>query len=156
MEDLLPILIVIAISLVGAARKKKRKERPFENLKREESSSDRGNSAIFDWLEKLNIDDDDPYRNIEQEEPEPVIADPVAEEPKADKKHQNEYAHYTGFITPDEKEELVKKEGNSIIHQAESDIKNEIGKEEIVKVKKKKRFDLRQAVVHSVVLNRKY
>ncbi len=163
MEDLLPILIVIAISLIGAAGKKKRKRKPFENLNQEDRGSNENKSPIFDWLEKLNVEEEDPYCNFEEEpEESPEFVEPVVEitptveEPKVQEKYKSKYEHYTGFVSQSEKEKLVEKERDFKFHNKSSSIEDDSANGKGARVRKKKKFDLRQAVIYSVVLNRKY
>ncbi|HPR61293.1 MAG TPA: hypothetical protein PLF35_10125, partial [Prolixibacteraceae bacterium] len=77
----------------------------------------------------------------------------------------NKYSQYSGFITPDEKEGMMAKEGlrvndrpKYVKHVSEIDsakhenrLKHSIKKHSLIQ-----HFNLKQAVVYSELLNRKY
>lgn len=165
MEDIIPLLIIIAISVIGAiGRKKDKRKNP--NISAPETRQQ--DDGIFDWLEKITDDRMDTEEEIPYA-PQPVSNDNVYqnETSKAfepEEKPANAYAAYSGFISPDEKEALMANEGISTVKQRESTIfkpKNAV--ESSVKTPKKEQkrkhqeaFNLRQAVIYSEVLNRKY
>ena len=158
MDDLLPILIVVVISLVGSAMRKAQKKRTANNPTPNNYEPQNAEGSIFDWLEKINNNGEDPYQRFEEEEElEEIVEEPVVVETKTETtKYKSPFANYSGFISPEEKSKLVQNEGPSKHKKHSLTSENEIGKEPVKKVKSKQRFDLRQAVIHSIVLNKKY
>ncbi|MBN2649514.1 MAG: hypothetical protein JXR50_07220 [Prolixibacteraceae bacterium] len=165
MEDIIPLLIIIAISVIGAiGRKKDKRKNPNISAPQTRQQDD----GIFDWLEKIADD------RVEAEEEIPYAPNPVRDDNiyqketsktfEPEEKPANAYAAYSGFISPDEKEALMANEGVSTIKQRESTIfkpKNAVESSMKTSKKKQKRkhqraFNLRQAVIYSEVLNRKY
>jgi hypothetical protein len=163
MEDLIPLIIVIAISIIGAAtRKKKRREgRNISNP----GQQTRHDDEIFKWLEKLGIDEDEvsPFHR------EPAIAENQlqvnAQEAPIEIKTPvrdvliNKYSQFSGFISPEERENLMAREGISSLKPKKevNDLIQKSNEDALEDLKKQKNvFDLKQAVVFSEILNRKY
>jgi hypothetical protein len=162
MEDLIPLIIVIAISIFAAIRKKKRQEE--RNISNTEHQT-RRDDEIFNWLEKLGIEENEvspfhPEKSIVENHQKVNIQETPAEV-KAPVREiiPNKYSQFGGFITPEEREQLMwkegisslkpKKEANDLTQKVNEDALKESEKQKIV-------FDLRQAVVFSEILNRKY
>ena len=159
MDDLLPIIIVVVISLVGSAMRNAQKKRAKDNPKPINFRPETEENSIFDWLDKINNNGDDPYQEFEEEEiSAPVVAETTVEEKPREKhqSYQSPYANYTGFITPEEKKDLVQREGISQFKKNNITIESKKGERQVLKSKIKQQFNLKQAVIHSVVLNRKY
>lgn len=164
MEDYIPLIIVILISIIGAvSRKKKRQD--LENISTSDQSMHRDNDFLG-WLEKLNIVDDgalvsDEKPFIEVDKNEPVQAKVVTvEEPVKKEVIPNIFSKYSGFISPEERENLMSKEGIYTVNKrviSEGDLTKQTTKDsdEIDKMAKFE-IDLRKAVIYNEILNRKY
>lgn len=159
MEDIIPFLIVMAISIIGAATRKKKKRSFGENISapREEVRED---NDFMSWMERVAGVDEEPADPYQAPIPivEPVAVDPVVEEPKP-ARDDDKYKQYSGFITPEEKQNLMKEEGQRVISKKEQEVhrkKDPIKEFEIGREKRKIDFDLKRAVIYSELLNRKY
>jgi hypothetical protein len=163
MEDLIPLIIVIAISIFAASRKKKRQEeRNISNPDHQTSRDD----EIFNWLEKLGIEENEvspfqPEKSIIENHQKLNIQETPVEEVKAPVREiiPNKYSRFGGFITPEEREQLMSKEGISSLKPKKdvNDLTQKVNEDTIKESEKQKNvFDLRQAVVFSEILNRKY
>jgi hypothetical protein len=164
MEDYIPLIIVILISIIGALnRNKKRKE--HENISAPHQPIQRDDDFLG-WLEKLHIvDDDSPasedksFMGIDHSEvvPAKVV---VAEEPAKNEAIPNIFSKYSGFISPEERIDLMSKEGISTVSKkgiSDGDLTNQTLKEsEEFEGKPKFEIDLRKAVIYNEILNRKY
>jgi hypothetical protein len=157
MEDLIPLMIIIAISIIGAVtRKKKRINEEVISSPEQHNGRD---SEIFKWLEKLGIDDE--FSNNDPIEPQnSTIKEPPAPIKAPEKENiNNRFSQYGGFITPEEREQLMSKEGISVKKQRKTS--NEIATEnsnteDAITENERFIFDLKQAVIFSEILNRKY
>lgn len=153
MEDLIPLIIIILISLVGAIGRKKKK-----SMQGTVSDAPQRKDEIFSWLEQLANSDE--IKTPERVQPE------VVDQPQANKTpEKNKYSQYSGFISPEEKVGMMAKEGMRINDRPkyvkhvseieggkhETKDKHSIKKHSIVE-----HFNLKQAVVFSELLNRKY
>lgn len=156
MEDLIPLIIIILISLVGAIGRKKKK-----SMQGPVNDAPQRKDDIFTWLE--NLTDSDELKTSERVEPAEVD---VFEQPKVNNApEKNKFSQYSGFITPDEKEGMMAKEGLRIndrpkyvkhVSDIESSKHETIDKLTIKKQSLVQQFNLKQAVVFSELLNRKY
>lgn len=158
MDDLIPFLILVAISIVGAvARKKKRPVDSNVPNRRPEPAQD----DFLSWMERIADNRPEPVPfgmnevEFEEEIVEEPVTVPVVESPV---QRPNLFANYSGFISPDEKEQMIRKEApRSIVKDAKENLSaqtikdNEIGNEKITVD-----FDLKKAVIYSELLNRKY
>ena len=164
MDDLIPFLIVILIAIIGSISRIKKKRMMDENSTQSRPIK---NDDLFSWLEKLTDEEDKqpfPYREEEnympKEEPVEIIEEKKEETPEPTfEKIENKYAQYNGFISPEEKQQLVKNEGFSFAKKAAD--KDDLTKSSVLKsvapnLNRKKGFDLRKAVIYSEILNRKY
>lgn len=165
MDDLIPLLIVIAISIIGAVNQnKKRKERI--NIASQDKHP-RQDNEFFNWLEKLGVEEEGTLP-ISEERPfmEPFHKTVVKEAPVEVKVNEpvkeilpGKYAQFAGFITPEEREQIMAKEGvsslkpkkdiNDLTYKPDEDTENAVDKQKID-------FNLKQAVIFSEILNRKY
>jgi hypothetical protein len=159
MDDLIPFLIIVAISIIGAATRKKRKpgnvERPAYRPPRMQEDD------FLSWINTIADDDEEETVAVK---PQKVVRQPVMETanvvdtiPPA----KNKFDSYSGFISPQETEAMIKNEGQRVTkttHFDENDLTKQgsVFKEEEDLKRVKIDFDLRQAVIYSEVLNRKY
>jgi hypothetical protein len=164
MEDIIPLIIVIAISIIGAlSRKKKRQE--HENISKPEQRI-RRDDDFFGWLEKLNIVEDEepvpdgnPFMRMDKGEELPAKS-AVVKETIVKQEIPNIFSKYSGFISPEERENLMSKEGIPTVVK-KTVIDGDLTKqksEESIEIEKMPKFeiDLRKAVIYNEILNRKY
>jgi len=156
MEDLIPLIIVIAISIIGAlTRKKKRQDQenissPGQRLQRDEE--------IFKWFEKFEDEIISPVQSVISKN------SPIKETPSEIKVTEkevtpNRFSQYGGFISPEEREQIMDKEGISVVKakkEKESISNKNIELPDEAVENQRIDFDLRRAVVFSEILNRKY
>lgn len=156
MDNLIPFLILVAISIIGVATRKKKK-RPFPGSIVEEEPGKRSDDFLG-WMERFVDDEPAPKPYIEEEAPiKEVVVEEVAPESVAVEANKA-YSHYNGFISPEEHEKLVNKESP---HKKIKEDKSEHAKEsikdgEIGREPDSIDFDLKQAVIFSTILERKY
>lgn len=163
MDDIIPFLIVILITVIGSIGQIKKK-RAIQQNSAPQPQSDK-NDDLFGWLEKLNepeFDQPAPYNRDFFETPTEkpvetpevdVVPEPVFE------KTVNKYEKYSGFISPEEKQQLTELEGNSAIEKTNAktdEIKNTQPKSRLYNQKLKEDFDLKKAVIYAEILKRKY
>lgn len=175
MEDLIPFLIVITISIIGSAMRKKQKPQVPGAYVEEEPLHEVPQSDLLGWMERMLDDQKLPYTEKQVPETpydsmettlashEPVVAQtPV----------KNLYQEYSGFISPEEKDEMMKKEAPRVFEKKmeskansakilQTDFADDLTKQsikdgEIGRAQAKIVFNLRQAVVFSSILERKY
>jgi hypothetical protein len=163
MEDLIPLLIVIAISIIGAAnRKKKRQERQNISFPHQQARQD---NELLHWLEKLGVEEED-ISPVHDENPFSITAQnsvvkemPVEVKAPVIETIPNKFSQYAGFISPEEREQIMAKEGISSLKPKKDNndltIKPIEESEEEME-KQRIAFNLRQAVVFSEILYRKY
>jgi hypothetical protein len=166
MEDLLPLIIIVALSIIGAIGKKRKKDlegnKPIyrEPMQRDEE--------IFNWLEKMGITDDrKEYEHGEESEyeeaiqPEVVAPKSVSQEYFSDKQ-PSKYSGFNGFISPEEREDIMSKEGISVVKKKPISIDSTDNATQIKDIENSKSenpridFDLRKAVIYSEILKPKY
>jgi hypothetical protein len=157
MEDYIPLIIVILISIIGAISCKKKRldheniSAPNQRIQRDEDFLDR--------LEKLNIvEDNSPiyeersFLEIDKNEVVPVKV-VVAENPVIKESTPIIFSKYSGFNSPEEREDLMSKEGTSTITKrgvSEGDLTQQTLKEsELIEAKTKFVIDLRKAVIYN-------
>ena len=163
MDDLIPFLIVILITIIGSVAQIKKKRALQQNSAQKPQPN--RTDDLFGWLEKLNdpeFDQPSPYtqnfRSSQNDIPIEIEDEDVETAPLVEK-IDNKYVKYTGFISPEEKQKLVASEGNSALEKTEA--KNNITKSPGKKrhrlnQKLNEEFCLRKAVIYSEILNRKY
>ncbi|HKK81603.1 MAG TPA: hypothetical protein VJ909_05100 [Prolixibacteraceae bacterium] len=158
MEDIIPLLIVIAISVIGAFRNKNKRKKPENSTPEQEER----NNDVFDWLEKIVDDDEQQEENIpyatETETTYNDVENNKIQEIREEKsnKPSNKYERFSGFITHEEKEKNKEDKRNEVAKDREQD-RNTLKKP---KQKKKKTayrdFNPKQAIIYSEIINRKY
>ncbi|HNW51278.1 MAG TPA: hypothetical protein PKH79_09360 [Prolixibacteraceae bacterium] len=168
MDDLIPLIIVILISIAGALTRKK-KPVPGNRTRVPDQKVHSGDD-LFSWLEKLSVDDK------EEEVLPKQVAVPVSKNPVPNPKVTlpsdqvgsnpaneivpNVYSKYSGFISPEEREALMSKEGISTVPKKKTTegmlIQLNTFEDEEVADRPKFEIDMRKAVVYSEILNRKY
>ncbi|HPR33438.1 MAG TPA: hypothetical protein PLK12_15160 [Prolixibacteraceae bacterium] len=161
MEDLIPLIIIILLSVVSAVVRKKRKGQAVE---RTISPPPKRQEDLFTWLEQLNPDTDEepaPGKPSFWDQPLPDEKEPVTEIPDTippEQKVSTVFDSYSGVISEEEKKDLMSREGIPAItdrtrKKTEDPVKEEA---ELVPEYDAGFFDLRQAVIFSEILNRKY
>lgn len=164
MEDLIPLIIVIAISIIAAiGRKKKRLDgqnsaSPMDQNRRDDD--------ILHWLEKFGVVEDEEVTPIPEEKPfsasdriAVVKETPVEMKTPEKEVMTNRFSQYAGFISPEEREQIMAREGvSSVMHKKDepklTHLEVDDSDQEFKKTKIE--FDLKQAVIFSEILNRKY
>lgn len=160
MEDLILFLIVMAISLIGAISRKKKK-RPFGDKIVNHPTTEK-NDDVFSWLEKISgIDEEtrDPYQS--QEDVARPVAEVVEKEVVKPDYPFQKYEKYAGGMSTTEHNDFKNREVHQSMREPENKTKDEISKNpisdsEIGKKRKKTGFSLEKALVYSEILNRKY
>lgn len=170
MEDLIPIIVILLISLVGIATRKKKKNILNQDIA--ENPIQHAQDDVFSWFEKLADTDGETRQHIPKPDLKP-LTEPVLQEVKAEKRKsmvedRNEdvnntaYKKYTGFIAPHEKHTINKESHQPLDHKPYKSSRNE--QIEMLKLSKKpskkhalmQDFSLHKAVVYAEILNRKY
>ncbi len=163
MDDLIPFLIVLLISVVGAIGSRKKKRNAGENITEPQHKA--FEEDIFNWLDKLKINEEEepfPFKSSAQEA-KPVVPEEikiVAEPVKKASPIPGIYDKYSGFITPQEREDIMAKEGVSAINKnniSDGDLtKQNINSDTENKKRIKIELDMKKAVIYSEIYNRKY
>ena len=100
MEDLIPLIIVIVISIFGAISNKNKKRQAQENIEQSNPVSEKKDDFLS-WIERISQDDEVVAPFIKATI-NPTIVDKTfqeeIEDQKAAKPEVNKYASYTGFI----------------------------------------------------------
>ncbi len=154
MDDIIPFLIIMALSLVGAIfNKKKKPNRPIPGVGSPDSDDD-----FMGWLNRLSQQDEEPEQQPIQVsmrettmQPETILQ-PAPVVP-------GRFDNYSGFIKPEETQRMMKMEGaSSIMDRKRTKPEKRTEPEEIIpqETERKLEFDLKQAVVYDTILNRKY
>ncbi len=166
MDDLIPLLIVILISIVGAvSNSKKKKREESENIAGSKSSG--RDDDLLDWLDRLDINKDEQSNSFEEPIPETktVIVEDIKPATVNVSRPQkpanvNIFDKFSGFITANERKDLMEKEGVPTIvknHISEGDLTKQLSKETNTEAKQSKiELDMRKAVIFSEILKRKY
>lgn len=154
MDDIIPILIIMALSLVGAIfNKKKKPNRPIPGIGSPDSDDD-----FMGWLNRLSQEDE-----VAAEEPILIQNRAPIVQPEAVVKQApvapGRFDNYSGFIKPEETQRMMQMEGKSSIMdrkqiRPEKHIEHEENNshEPVQSLE----FDLKKAVVYDTILNRKY
>jgi hypothetical protein len=159
MDDLIPFLIVMLISIVGAigSRKKKR-----DNAAKPSSLHfGRDDEEMPEWFKKFIPEEaifPEEEALVDEPKPQPVFtASPPKPEPQPTV--AGKYDQFSGFISADERNRLMKMEGERAIKSnakpAEQEETAQPFRNKPV-VFDRKGFDLRKAVIYNEILNRKY
>lgn len=154
MEDIIPFLIVMALSLVGAIfNKKKKPNRPILGVGSPDSDDD-----FMGWLNRLSQQDEEPEQEpIPASMREPIVQPETIVQPAPVVKGR--FDNYSGFIKPEETQRMMQMEGTSSIMDRKRTTSEKCTEpEEIIsqEAEHKLEFDLKQAVVYDTILNRKY
>ncbi len=161
MEDIIPFLIIIVISIVGAIGSRRKKRNAGENIA--EPNRRVIEDDIFDWLDKLKITDEE----------HSVLGEPEIEESQLKQREEPNkrepavevvtvpgiFEKYSGFISPKEREEIMSKEGIPTVKLdpfAEGDLTKQNINSQVERKREKIEIDLRKAVIYSEIYNRKY
>lgn len=155
MDDLIPFLIVIAISIIGGVARKNRKRDATQNIT--STPQNKKSDDIFSWLEKFT-DNEEPVS------PYPQTASEENAEQTENKQHKpltetiaQKAANKSNMVLDSEKKVFSNIEKNNLSKsttpQRELTKTVEINEEE---VKAKQQFNLKKAVIYSEILNRKY
>lgn len=152
MDDLIPFLIVIAISIVGSAMRKKRKRDAAGNST--PSPQNKKSDDIFSWMEKFTNPEEsvNPYQqNVEEENM------PSSEKPQQITIRE----HLTQKAAKESAKSLVNELKESSYKQKSENSSSASNftspvKLQAKRVKNKQQFNLKKAVIYSEILNRKY
>ena len=159
MEDIIPLLIVVLISIVGAATRKKKKRVFSEDITEKRNISK--NDDFLSWMERVSGIEDEtaiPYKEIAEEEvQEEIVEEKVVEGYHKLSERKEQYSKSEGFISSAEREALMAKEAIPVSNwKKDHVVKNEIIEDEIGNNDNEIVFDLRKAVIYNEILNRKY
>lgn len=164
MEDLIPLLIIILISIVGMIGRKKKKRTFEEDIATPYTSAPKDD--LYSWLEKLAIDETE-EKHIPYAEPLPVEQEQAPVVPKPEPESLNKkFNSFTGFLSVNERDQQIHK-GKSRFENKKSASKKVDDKVLInaplsnqqqasLRSQLKNNFNLKQAVIYSEILNRKY
>lgn len=166
MDDLIPLLIVILISIVGAVSNNKKKKR-MESGNIAESKLSNRDEDLLDWLDRLDINKEEQKESFEEPIPEmqPIKVENVKTAPSSITRtpmpaNVNIFDKYSGFITSNERKDLMEKEGIPTIvknHVTEGDLTKQLTQESKKEEKKSKiELDMKKAIIYNEILKRKY
>lgn len=161
MEDLIPLLIVIAVSIIGAVTNKKKKNQQNPIRERVRPNEEHDNDFVG-WLEKITNEDDLIETILPKRAPEPVVVqqaqnfEPIVETVAS----KNQYNSYSGFISPEETKDMVAKEGERAVKPRIID-KDDLTQQNFFKnntneSKPKFQFEARKAVIYAEILKPKF
>ncbi len=163
MEDFIPLIILIAISIIGMLGKKKQRKHaerqsPVESVHEEDD--------LFSWFDKLNDDSPDNQSQMQVETAGTLENIPEQKEQESQgnynsksvkDKINSQYAAFSGAISQDEHEDIVDKKQRSIIEKHEYEREKKKRRQKLVSpLISKPKFNLKQAVIYSEIINRKY
>jgi hypothetical protein len=158
MEDIIPLLIVIAISIIGAFRNKNKRKKPENSAPQKEQQS----NDMFDWLEKI-VDDDEPKEEDIPYATETAAADNTNEPTKPqeiveEKRHKpsNKYERFSGFITHEEKEQSKEDKRDLVAKNREKNRATLRRPKPEKKHTVHRDFNPKKAIIYSEIINRKY
>jgi len=166
MDDLIPLIIVILISIVGAVSNNKKKKRiESENIAGSKISN--RDEDLLDWLDRLDINKEGQQKPLEEPIPEvqPVKVEDIKTAPASFTKtpmpaNVNIFDKYSGFITPNERKDLMENEGIPTIvknHVTEGDLTKQLTHESKKEERKSKiELDMKKAIIYNEILNRKF
>lgn len=175
MEDIIPFIIVIVISIIGSINSSKKKAKNASKIAAAREASRKAAAfdvnvetttdtpPLFNFGQSIDLEKQEQDKTI-KETPPPMqsvvkpVTEPVTMTP---------YSNNEGFITEQERNKMVAKEGLSMHHQkkadkkqastintVESQPKGQISNEENQDILED--FDLHQAVIYSEILKAKY
>jgi len=178
MENLIPFLIVIAISIIGAVIRKKRSTPFFESTSETGTEPEPPQQDDFlSWMERFVDEKPEPILN---EKVDLSYNEPVSNEMGTTYNHEDpgsrseQYNNYTGFISPEEKEQMMEKEAprmfvkekyqpitkeatKSGAKEVTDDLTTQSIKDgEIGRERVDIDFNLKKAIIFSTILSRKY
>lgn len=157
MDDLIPFLIVVLISIVGALSRRKKKRSILDAYTDEPQSRQ---DDFLGWMDRFVDPEQERAQVVEEEfEDEELVEEKIVPVSKYEeqKPQAQKYTQYSGFISPAEHDKLVKEEGQRAVEQTKKENEESTIKEgEIGKQLQPTEFDLRNAVIFSTILNRKY
>lgn len=153
MDDIIPFLIVMALSLVGAIfNKKKKPNRPIPGVGSTDSNDD-----FMGWLNQLAQDEEPEQEPIPASMREPIVQPETIVQPAPVVKGR--FDNYSGFIKPEETQRMMQMEGTpSILNRKRTNPEKRTEPEENIlqEAERNLEFDLKQAVIYDTILNRKY
>jgi hypothetical protein len=160
MKDLYPLLIILALSVLGSIIS--RKKRATENSGSIFSPDNEEQDDMPEWFKRF-IPEEEVFEKVQ---PATTLAEQLAEtrtkveDKKPEPVANSKYQQFSGFISPDERQKMMSLEGGrAITGKSKWKTDNEQVEPspiEVIAKNKKTPFDLRQAVIHSAILNRKY
>ena len=164
MEDLIPLLIIILISIVGMIGRKKKKRAFDEDIATPYTSAPKDD--LYSWLEKLAIDETE-EKHIPYAEPVPAKQEPAPVAPKAEHESLNKkFTSFTGFLSVNERDQQIHKSKTRFENKKSASkkvddkvmITEKLSNQQQVSLRSqlKNNFNLKQAVIYSEILNRKY
>jgi len=161
MDDIIPFLIVVAISIIGAVSQKKKKQAKGASSVGHPFNKPENN--LLNWIEEEFADKEEPFvinrpstitvakEEIKTEKPQQEVLAPAP---------NNKFSLYNGFISSEETERIKQQEGQSVTKASaildENDITHEGKKEQTETPPPSLDFNLRRAVIFSEILNRRY
>jgi len=159
MEDLIPFLIVMLISIVGAIgnRKKKREQTSFSQAPQKPLQDE----DMPEWFKKFIPADEEEFltRQGSKETITPPLVKPIVEQAPAAPVRPGIFDRFSGVISPEERENLMKKEGERAITPILQVVKNQgklqgsTGQAQSIL---KSNFNLKEAVIYTEILKPKY
>lgn len=156
MDDIIPFLIVIAISIVSAVARKKKKRFSEQNITSAPIS--KSNDDFLSWMEKLaGVEDESPIPYQRPLVDQSVVTEVKKPEVKTQPMQSETKNQHAGYITMEEKQRLMAKEApHAFEFKKEQSVNDPIKNAEIGTKRPKVDFELRKAVIYSEILNRKY
>jgi hypothetical protein len=158
MEDIFPLLIVIAISIIGVFRSKNKRKNPDNSVPQKEER----NNDVFNWLEKI-VDDDKPQEENIPYATETAAANNVVENEKPQeiteekkRKPSNKYERFSGFISHEEKEQFKEDKRDLVAKNREKNRTSLRRSKQKMKHTVYRDFNPKQAIIYSEIINRKY
>lgn len=163
MEDLIPLIILIVISVIGMIGKKKQQNAAKQQAPME---MEHENDDLFSWFDELrdNTVEDQAFPQVETvsnfeeapKETEPEKQDNYQSKTVKDK-IRDQYAAFSGTISHDEHQEIKQDKQRGIVEQREYEKEMKKRQKKTAEIiEHKPAFNLKQAVIYSEILNRKY
>ncbi len=158
MEDLIPFLIIMLISVVGAIgnRKKRREQTNFPPTPREPLHDE----ELPEWFKKFIPAGEEEFLSQQgshesRHEEKPVVMEQAPVTPV----RSSLFDRFSGVISPEEREKLMKKEGERAITPKLQVAKNQDKHQNTVDQSRsplKSNFNLKEAVIYTEILKPKY